>query len=309
MKYRMIKRQVDLLWYWMRERHAIFLRRKRGDPYPWTKDEHLQMYKFTNVFRELDKTTIDLHSRMDGLTKLPLHDRMYRIILFRSFNWTDTYDRIVAANAVDNFTRMISTLRKMRREELKIFTGAYIVTSQGISRPKHDMMTDALREIYKGRLDLWKTISAVGTMEFATKMISQQPMFGPFTGYEVACDLRWQRGMLDDASDVDSWANPGPGAVRGISRLVSGSPRPRVFSRREDYVRVMQDLLLASRDTLPGLGTESGMKIEMREIEHSLCEFDKYMRARNGEGRPRAIFHVWRKDQDKKAQTARSRQR
>jgi len=29
----------------------------------------------------------------------------------------------------------------------------------------------------------------------------------------------------------------------------------------------------------------------MREIEHSLCEFDKYERTRLGEGRPRAKYN------------------
>jgi hypothetical protein len=30
--------------------------------------------------------------------------------------------------------------------------------------------------------------------------------------------------------------------------------------------------------------------LEMREIEHCLCEYDKYERVRLGEGRPRAKF-------------------
>ena len=32
--------------------------------------------------------------------------------------------------------------------------------------------------------------------------------------------------------------------------------------------------------------------IEMRDIEHCLCEFDKYERTRLGEGRPRAKYKV-----------------
>jgi hypothetical protein len=30
--------------------------------------------------------------------------------------------------------------------------------------------------------------------------------------------------------------------------------------------------------------------VEMRDIEHSLCEFDKYERVRLGEGRPRMKY-------------------
>jgi hypothetical protein len=32
---------------------------------------------------------------------------------------------------------------------------------------------------------------------------------------------------------------------------------------------------------------------EMREVEHTLCEFDKYERARLGEGRPKQLYDGW----------------
>ncbi len=31
-------------------------------------------------------------------------------------------------------------------------------------------------------------------------------------------------------------------------------------------------------------------RLELRDIEHSLCEFDKYERVRLGEGRPRSMY-------------------
>jgi hypothetical protein len=31
-------------------------------------------------------------------------------------------------------------------------------------------------------------------------------------------------------------------------------------------------------------------KWELREVEHTLCEFDKFERTRLGEGRPRGVF-------------------
>ena len=40
------------------ERHKIYLRRSAGQPFPWTDDPILQKYKFNNIYRELDKTTI-----------------------------------------------------------------------------------------------------------------------------------------------------------------------------------------------------------------------------------------------------------
>jgi hypothetical protein len=37
----------------------------------------------------------------------------------------------------------------------------------------------------------------------------------------------------------------------------------------------------------------------MREIEHSLCEFDKYMRVKRGEGRPRSKYQPRRLKEEK----------
>src|SRR5262249_32982220 len=41
-----------------RERHAVYLRRRAKQPGPWTNDRVLQTYRFCNVFRELDRTTV-----------------------------------------------------------------------------------------------------------------------------------------------------------------------------------------------------------------------------------------------------------
>jgi hypothetical protein len=49
--------RVEAFFAYARERHSIYLKRLAGDPWPWTSDPILQQYRFTNVFRELDKTT------------------------------------------------------------------------------------------------------------------------------------------------------------------------------------------------------------------------------------------------------------
>ena len=54
----------------------------------------------------------------------------------------------------------------------------------------------------------------------------------------------------------------------------------------------MQDLLDYSVEKLEPFVPA----LEMREIEHCLCEFDKYERARLGEGRPRAKYKPHRLD-------------
>src|SRR5260370_14218151 len=44
-------------WRLASERHAIFERRLRGEPPPWTDDPILAQHKFTNAFRAADRVS------------------------------------------------------------------------------------------------------------------------------------------------------------------------------------------------------------------------------------------------------------
>jgi hypothetical protein len=127
------------------------------------------------------------------------------------------------------------------------------------------------------------------SIEQTCEVLQLVPTIGPFIAYEIACDLRYTR-ILADCTDSNTWANPGPGAKRGIHRLLTGSFKST--GARPDYLAVMRDLLKRSRGR-GALGKDvlaCEWPFEMREIEHSLCEFDKYMRVKMGEGRPRSRF-------------------
>ena len=71
------------------ERHMIYLRRLRGKEYPWTTDPILQKYKFTNVFRENDATTVWFRENI----REPMRDDpdvVMATIIFRWFNLIST---------------------------------------------------------------------------------------------------------------------------------------------------------------------------------------------------------------------------
>ena len=118
--------------------------------------------------------------------------------------------------------------------------------------------------------------------------------WGPFMAYEVVTDLRHTR-YLKDAHDIYSWANAGPGAIRGLNRLygrnLEAKPHPR--QTNEEMHTLMQDL---NRLTDPGFASTfpGELRFEMRDVEHTLCEFDKYERVRLGEGKMRSKYD-WRK--------------
>ena len=51
----------------------------------------------------------------------------------------------------------------------------------------------------------------------------------------------------------------------------------------------MRELLKESQQ--PGRLGKHMQSLEMRDVERSLCKLDKYLRAKNGEGRPRSRYH------------------
>jgi len=307
------KTQLKTFWYFINERHSIYLRRfveKRSPPY--TKDKILSKYKFTNVFRQLDRVTlawVDRFVRLLGRGKeMTDGDIIFHCAMFRLFNWPETYDALFFGLPRSELTkgkwsknlwvkdRAIKILEKRKAEGKQIFTGAYIVTSGGRKESKIVVICEALQELFEKRDELAAQIANHRSMEKAVEALSEIYTIGPFVAYEIACDLRYTR-VLAKNIDSESWANPGPGAKRGIHRLLTGSAeRPKTKKYRKiDYNAVMRDLLIQGSwfnmfvySKAHARGTE--LPFEMREIEHSLCEFDKYMRVKNGEGRPRSLF-------------------
>ena len=103
--------------------------------------------------------------------------------------------------------------------------------------------------------------------------------------YEVVTDLRHTK-WLRNARDIMTWANPGPGAQRGLNRIYERELNKTIKKPQLNFE--MKTLLDCSQYFLQG----HMIPLEMRDIEHCLCEFDKYERTRLGEGRPRARYKV-----------------
>ena len=101
--------------------------------------------------------------------------------------------------------------------------------------------------------------------------------------YEVVTD--WRHTYVGgDSEDILTWANPGPGARRGLNRIHNRDLNKQI--KMEQCVLEMQQILESAPYFLDGQVPD----LEMREIEHTLCEFDKYERVRLNQGKPRSIY-------------------
>ena len=270
--------KIEDLVYYINERHSIWMRRNKGEQKPWTNDVILQTYKFTNVFRQLDKGTVALRNMLKGHEDPVLI--LFNIIWYRYFN---LYTHAEELSFVTDYIQLEDFIKDKAKKCKKVFTGAWMTT--GVSyEDKYISYLRASKEAWDRRDILFGLIASSTTIESACNVLVDLYLVGKFLAYELACDLRFTK-LLNKATDKLTWSNMGPGAQRGLRRL--GMPHRNqqegLASMRSLYKQLIDDHL-----SYYILNAE--WPFELREVEHNLCEMDKYMRVKNGEGHTRSKY-------------------
>lgn len=305
----------------MKARHDIYLDRKAGKPGPWTADPVLRDGRFCNIFRELDTVTIWI----DQNIRQPYADHThlwFMLAAARYINWPDTLRYLMDEAEPGTWpdeegfepAKLTKALEDYAAAGNKVYTGAYMIRAESdpskewYSWTKHRYIA----EIVLGRLwedrEEWQrmlettpgVLRSFNRLETVWEKFQQQRYigWGPFMAYEVVTDLRHTR-YLRNAPDIWAWANAGPGAIRGLNRLYGRdlAAKPRPEQTNAEMLKLMielNDLDEPGFNATFGEPCDVNPRFEMRDIEHSLCEFDKIERVRKGEGKMRAKYD-WRK--------------
>ena len=278
--------RIDDFFAYARKRYAIKLEKEAGSAHPLTDDPILQRYSFCNVHREDDKTTRwfrdNVRSKYDWDAELVTQ----ATFIFRWFNRIETGEVLLKHDLFENWHpwKCINALRG--REP--VVTGAYMVkTPKDMS--KLDGVVQCIQLAFNEGIPTRVALQA-GSLEAAHTMFMDAPYVGAFVAYELVTDLRHTR-VLRDAHDINTWASPGPGAARGLDRLCGhplGTRRYALPSHRANMLLEMQQLLAMSK--VEKMWPQSWPVWELREVEHTLCEYDKYERLRLGEGKVKGRY-------------------
>lgn len=266
----------DFFW-WMYERHKIWVKRSQGHPRPWTEDPILHEWKFCNVFRELDSGTMALRSWITE--KSPLLQKVLNIVWYRLLNCKE--------NIPAHFHEFNSIPEMIAHTNDRIYQGHQVFTSAHMTRgetgePKQKTMYRVLEEVQSLQSVFEKKFN---TLEQMFEVFVEIRNVGPFLAYEFVSDMRWYSDFWVHIIPIDimSWCNLGPGCMRGLRRLgldpdLSSVMHLQEIAENSENFRRLNDL------------PRKQPLFEMREFEHSLCEFDKYQRVRCGEGSPRLRY-------------------
>lgn len=282
---------IDRFFQFMCKRERLRLRKEAGEPWPWSNDDILNTYKFTNVKREHDRTTRWMREHWTRPNEeRPAGEIIFNCALFRYFGTTQFAD---AVGWQRNWLpeQLVILAQERARQGLRVFTGAYIIPTLGHAGPKsHAVAHLVLSPLWEAREDLACLALATRSWRQTAERMRTLPGFGGtgFMAKETLQDVM-QTPVLRGAVDRNTWCPAGPGARRGLNRLTGRNlnrsvPEPQLLAE-------MNYLFDHASTALPSWMPE----LELHDVQFQLCEFDKYERVRLGEGRPKSRYQPRKK--------------
>jgi hypothetical protein len=283
--------QVAALIQWVAERESIRKKKEAGLPAPWSDDPIFQTYRFCNVRRKDDRVSRWL--RQNVLTEVHLNKGFSSFIEFTAFcrwcNWPPTIAAIMQEGLYPvekiNWKAVAKCMDRFKKEHKKCWTSAYMVIGpKGSTKSKARFITTQV---------VGKSIGgAIGRIEQALQTKQRREVWlvlnslkshGPFMSGQIVDDLSWTT-LLSDATDTFTWAPQGPGSLRGFNRLMELPLKTR--HSEQDWCQMLS---VWRGQVIEALGPEYE-DCTLHDTQNQLCELDKMLRVKNGEGRPRSKY-------------------
>lgn len=276
----------ELFAYWVEERGRIRQRKEAGSPKPWSGDPVFQTTYFCNVDREHDKVTRWIREAHN----IPIKNSAEMTTLVEGAAWSLTLARMV--NKVESLTPLwwpwnpIPTNWKSMFHEVMSQPGAwgsaYIVSTNGRRQPKHEYIAGLLEQALEQLYGPPATVLG-GTLKSAYTRLQAVSGLGSFMAAQVVADLKnTKRHPLYDAPDWYEFSAPGPGSLRGLSRFHEKRITPKSYP----------EAIASARRWLYSNGyRQQFADLCNQNLQNCFCEFDKYVRVRNGEGRSKRRYN------------------
>lgn len=275
--YTLRKRQINEFFKSARERYRIMLYRRNGEEYKTEKV--YEDWRFCNVFREDDRVTMwvreNVREPMRNDPKVILAMAMCRL-----FNREPSLEPLLQPTNLFKDFDPIEVASRLKGVKPVTCAAYRVITPAGMSKLNGviNILENSSEELFQlatrmqpGVTTLEETWHALRTFKF----------YGPFISYEIVSDLR-HTYLLENAPDIMTWANAGPGARQGMSWLVGktfGMFEGTSKKEAQDLVHMMQRILALSQ--MPEFWPKKWPQWEMREVEHWLCEYAKYVKAKH----------------------------
>jgi hypothetical protein len=282
-------KNIDLFWKYIIERYNIFLKKNKGDNYPWTYDPILLEWKFTNVFRDTDPGTLYLINEIIPRFNDDFNNLLFNVIIYRIYNKIETSEYIGMQNLNDfDADNIEKKLREIVNNNNKVFTNAFIVPSYRFICKDKDKIGRSCVLLEKIKNNLSQTCQKIlngQNSESTYKEILKLPGIGKFLSYQICVDLGyWNTELFDENKFVIA----GPGCVNGLNRLFLDKKK----LSDEDCIQYLVDIqkLGFEKNNIELKTFFKDRKepyLNLMAMENCLCEISKYLKIYYKEGRAR----------------------
>lgn len=269
----------DTYWKFATERQEVFYSRIENKKFPWTDDEILKTYKFTNAYRASDRVSQYLIKNVIyNNDQYSPEDQCFRIILFKLFNKIETWEYLekklgeISYKTYDySIYNQLLTQKLVNKE--KIYSAAYIMPSGkscfGFNK-KHQNNLKLLENMMQ--TGIAKEIAKAKSLKELYEILLSYPTIGSFLAYQFAIDINYSE--LCDFSEM-SFVVAGPGAKNGIIKCFKDLKGLK-YEDIIKYVTERQEEEFEKRELK--FKTLFGRKLQMIDCQNLFCETDKYAR-------------------------------
>jgi hypothetical protein len=262
-------------WNLAAERQRVYHARLAGEPGPWTEDEIVSQYRFTNAYRAADRVSQDLIRVIYSGSQDP-GDVLLRILLYRFFNKPETWQVIegslgeVMAASFDSEVCGAILDQALAQGE-RIYSAAYIVPPPPFGHQrKHRNHLALIESMISG--GLVQSLQQAAGLQDVFHLLLAYPSLGPFLAFQLTIDLNYST-LID--FDEDDFVVAGPGSVSGLVKCfpdARGIPASELIRWMVDTQE--QQLAHYEIDFLDLFGR----RLKLIDCQNLFCETDKYAR-------------------------------
>lgn len=300
------ERNLLYLYNFIKRRYVIHLRKDvlKKDP-PWTTDQVLRDFRFTNIRREHDKESKWVIEHITGNPELSYEDKLLNVILFRLYNKHETAELISMPFKFSEtpgwnpeWYRSLFEAALVEDPKRVFFTAAFHTVGMKNTLKKVTGESYAPMRILK----FIKILINEGLVDDIKACTNQQEVYqtltdyngiGRFLAYQFYVDMTY---IAEFPFSENEFTVAGPGCVMGLNYLFEDrdgmSYEECLFWLRDNLDRLFVEELGKDWDAkrvfwdLP----EEDRCFNVMSLENCFCELSKYIRAKDGTGRPRKRY-------------------
>lgn len=266
-----------LVWF-IKEREAVRLKKEAGNPSPWTDNEILGNFRFTNVRRMDDKVSLWLLNQW--YKPYFNHPRMlHAVALARFTNKIETMELLteeVFTGKSLNWNKIQKILRDHKSAGNVIFGAAYMIRGNS-GRDKVEAIIDFYVKPLKN------SMLQTDSMEQTHSNLQTAYGLGSFMAGQITADLR--HAVKGTWADKMTWAPIGPGSQKGMNYVHNRLPRTSL--NQTVFLLELRDLVKKLKVDIPKSIFD---RCELMDFQNCLCEHSKMERTLLGEGRPKQLY-------------------